>query len=286
MITVWLLYDIHKKGSENQCLGLAKKLGLNFNKYPIKIALVWRYLPRFLWPRIPYCLDPSTQLNLINLPKIIIASGRASAAIAADLKKHYKVKVIYILNPKMPSHFFDWIITPKHDQLTGPKVLEVLGSLHGHNFDHSSDTISHWQKLWDSLPKPHIAVLIGGPNKYYNLSNKILTQVAHQLKILHHIKNISLLITFSRRTTQKQRHLFTNLVQDIPHWIWDEQHPNPYFDMLNQAEFILITGDSIAMISEACGSGKPVYVIKLEGYSKKFELFYKDMLAQNHIRFF
>ena len=45
------------------------------------------------------------------------------------------------------------------------------------------------------------------------------------------------------------------------------------------AEAIVVTSDSVAMTSEACATGKPVFVIELPGGSLKFERFH-DALAE------
>ena len=54
---------------------------------------------------------------------------------------------------------------------------------------------------------------------------------------------------------------------------------NPYFGYLALADAIVVTSDSIAMTSEACATGKPVFVIELAGGSAKFERFH-DALAE------
>ena len=40
---------------------------------------------------------------------------------------------------------------------------------------------------------------------------------------------------------------------------------------------MLVTGDSVSMVSEAAASGKPVHVIELEGGSEKFARFHQGM---------
>src|SRR3546814_5644221 len=45
---------------------------------------------------------------------------------------------------------------------------------------------------------------------------------------------------------------------------------NPYFAYLGLADAILVTADSVNMVCEAASTGKPVYVIDLDGSSDKF----------------
>ena len=44
-------------------------------------------------------------------------------------------------------------------------------------------------------------------------------------------------------------------------FIWDGAGKNPYFAMLGWADAILVTADSVSMLSDACTTGKPVYLI-------------------------
>lgn len=286
MTTAWILCDQYKKGSENQCIGLAQQLNVTYIIYTTKIKFWWRWLPRRWWLHPNKCLALEYQLDFRQLPDLIIASGYASAGIAAYLKKKYRIKTIYILNPHMQNSCFDWIIAPYHDDLRGPNIIPILGSLHPHRFNIKQPLPLSLQQQWQHLSTTKVALLIGGSNKYYQFDDHVIMNLAKQLRNLYNTHNISLLITFSRRTTQHQRNLLTHAVSGIPHWIWDEHSSNPYFAMLQQAHFILVTSDSVAMVSEACGTGKPVYVIRLTGRSKKFDRFYSDIVDQNHARFF
>ena len=41
---------------------------------------------------------------------------------------------------------------------------------------------------------------------------------------------------------------------------------------------IIVTSDSVSMVTEACSSGKPVYIIDIPTKSKKFSLFIKNLI--------
>ena len=47
--------------------------------------------------------------------------------------------------------------------------------------------------------------------------------------------------------------------------------------MLGAADAIIVTADSVSMISEAASTGKPVHIVELEGGSKKFARFHQAM---------
>ena len=44
---------------------------------------------------------------------------------------------------------------------------------------------------------------------------------------------------------------------------WDEIGENPYHDILAAADYIIVSGDSINMLSEAVATAKPVFIYRL-----------------------
>ena len=51
-------------------------------------------------------------------------------------------------------------------------------------------------------------------------------------------------------------------------------------------EVVFVTCDSVSMVSEACATGKPVYVHDLPGGSAKFRLFHDALRADGITRAF
>jgi mitochondrial fission protein ELM1 len=47
--------------------------------------------------------------------------------------------------------------------------------------------------------------------------------------------------------------------------------------MLGAADAIIVTADSVSMISEAAATGKPVHIVELDGGSKKFARFHQAL---------
>jgi mitochondrial fission protein ELM1 len=127
------------------------------------------------------------------------------------------------------------------------------------------------------LPSPRIAVLIGGSNAVYQLTQREMIPLTKQLAAFVKIKGGSLMITPSRRTGDENLSILQQGLKDSPAYIWNGQGDNPYYGMLGLADIILVTCDSVNMVSEACTTGKPVYVIDLAGGSDKFRRFHQSM---------
>ena len=52
----------------------------------------------------------------------------------------------------------------------------------------------------------------------------------------------------------------------------------PYLKIISFAKAIIVTSDSVSMVTEACSSGKSTYIIKIPSKSKKFSLFIKNLI--------
>ena len=77
-----------------------------------------------------------------------------------------------------------------------------------------------------------------------------------------------------------------NAIEDVPHLLWDGTGDNPYFAFLALADAIIVTEDSVNMVTEAAGTGKPVYVQGLAGRSARLSRFHRLMRERGATRRF
>ena len=70
----------------------------------------------------------------------------------------------------------------------------------------------------------------------------------------------------------------------MPHIVWDGSGDNPYFGFLALADAIVVTEDSVNMVTEAAGTGKPVYVQRLPGRSNRLARFHRLMRERGATR--
>ena len=66
--------------------------------------------------------------------------------------------------------------------------------------------------------------------------------------------------------------------------IWDGTGENPYHAYLGLADQIIVTQDSVSMISEACFTGKLVYVWEIGRYSAKHREFHRTLYEQGYAK--
>jgi hypothetical protein len=116
-----------------------------------------------------------------------------------------------------------------------------------------------------SLPKPRIAVLVGGVTKRMQWTPDIARKLGSEVNALAKNLGGSLMITTSFRTGVACSDALISAV-DVPHaaYAWGQSaEPNPFMGYLAFADGIVVTMDSIAMAADAVKSGKPVMMYKL-----------------------
>ena len=212
-------------------------------------------------------------------PDLWIAAGRATLPLSIRAKRWSggRTYVAQIQDPRVPTSMFDLVIPPKHDRLSGDNVLPITGSPHRVTPERLASEAKAFKALIDPLPRPRVAVLIGGKSKAFDLSSQRAAQIAHAIQIPLEQEGGSLMMTFSRRTPEPARALITARLRHVPGVIWNGEGPNPYFAFLAAADYILVTEDSTNMATEAASTGKPVFVLKMDGSSLKFRLFHEEL---------
>jgi mitochondrial fission protein ELM1 len=92
-------------------------------------------------------------------------------------------------------------------------------------------------------------------------------------------KGGSLLITPSRRTRAEMIRELEKGLEGLPYQLWKGEGVNPYMEYLAISDAIVVTGDSISMMSESCLMGKPAYIAEVPIQNKKFKQFIGDLYS-------
>ena len=276
---VWLLYD-GKVGLRSQLVGVAEAVGLPFTEKKLSIRYPWKGLPPLLWWNGTAAASRKGDRLTPPWPRLVIgAGGRAAApALAIRRKNQGRTVVVQIQDPKIPPARFDLMIVSDHDKVRGPNVMVSLGAVHPVTHAKLAAAAAAWGPRLAHLPQPRIAVVIGGDNGVYRLTPEVMIGIAERLAALAQ-GGAGLMITTSRRTGAEAEAILRARVQGPAVEIWSGTGENPYFGYLGLADHILVTADSVSMITEASASGKPVHVLPLEGGSRKFERFHQAMGA-------
>eukprot|EP00249_Psilotum_nudum_P018160 c26667_g1_i1 orf=414-1763(-) len=242
-------------------------------------------------------------------PLLVVASGRDTALVAAAVKRlaSRDTFVVQIQHPRICLNDFDMVITPHHDyHVMTPAAYEevprflipwlsprkppeehvvlTIGALHHADSAMLRVAASEWHNELASLPKPLLVVNIGGPTRHCSYGEDLAFELVSALKMVL-VTCGSVRISFSQRTPfQIADYIWKEMSFHPKVYIWNGQGPNPHLGHLAWGDAFVITADSISMLSEACSTGKPVYVIGGEKCKWKFAAFYKNLCRRGVLR--
>ena len=274
---VWVLHD-GKPGMASQALGLAEASGLPFAERPLAVRPPWVWLPPVLWlAPLRAASDKGARLAP-PWPDLVIGCGRNAVRPALAIRRASAGRTLaaQIQDPRFGRADFDLMFVPEHDRLRGPRVVVTRGALHRVTPARLALERCRFAAL-EGLPRPVLGVLIGGSNRAYRLELQRLADIADSIAAAVRQSGGSVLLTPSRRTGEGGLTLLRQRLAGVPGMIWDGAGDNPYYAFLALADALLVTADSISMVSEAAATGKPVHVIGLAGGGAKFARFHDSM---------
>lgn len=283
---VWALLD-DRAGNTAQTRGIAQALGFAFTEIPVTYTRLVQ-LPNALRRTSFLGIARSTKKALLDMdtPDVIITTGRRLAPLALALKRRFPhVFLIHLMHPDCPLDGFDCVILPEHDQpQPRPNVLTSLGA------PHALSPASLKELAAKATPpcktRPIIAVLIGGDNKYGTMEVQEIDAIVDVLRPTM-TPSTFLHVTTSRRTSATCVQRLKQVLSTYPHtlYTYGNHATNPYPAMLGFADAIIVTGDSVAMCTESCATGKPVFIaITHATTSPKHQRFISSLFAKGYAK--
>ncbi len=267
-------------GMRSQVLGLAEAAGLQPRSIPLLPRLPWWWMPGRYWPSPLRAVRITTPAE----PLALGCGGKAAPVLAA-LKRRGKLTV-QIQHPRMDLRRFDQILVTRHDGVTGPNVIVTRTALHRVTPARLAAARLEWAERLAHLPRPLVAVLVGGSNGRFRLEEPEGTALAGQLAAMMRADGAGVAVTPSRRTAPLVVDALRTALEPLGGLVWEGQGENPYFGMLACADAIVVTADSVSMVSEAVATAAPVLIAELPGSSRRIGAFLRGLQADGRTRSF
>lgn len=279
----WTLSD-GRAGNVRQASALARALGLHAREWMLQARAPWRWAAPRLLPGSRRAFGGDFAAALAHPPALAIGCGR-QGALASRVARAHGARAVQILDPRLPPALWDLVVAPRHDGLSGDNVLTLLGSLNP-----VDDT---WLRLareafvaLGRLPRPRIAVLLGGPANHVRYEPAVVAGWLDAVDATVGADGGSVLLTASRRTPAELRRAIRARYPDGSHVVWldDTDGANPYAGMLAWADRVVCSPDSVNMVSEACGTYAPVFVPGIDRVQGRIRGFLDELDARGRIR--
>ncbi|MDJ0387042.1 mitochondrial fission ELM1 family protein [Roseomonas sp. E05] len=251
---VWVLAD-PRAGTAAQALGIAERLEVPFRTVP----LAWSGLARIPWPWPTLAgLTPEAQAQLTPpWPRLVLSAGRRSAPVARWLRQR-GARAVHAMRPGLGAKGFDLLVIGQHDAPAAvPGILPILGATHRMSPERLAAARAEWAGL-AALPSPRVALLLGGQVRGEGMEPAVAAELARQAAGF----GGSVLASTSRRTGAGAREAVATVLQGVPHRLfgWGDAGPNPYAGFLAWADAVVVTGDSVSMLSEALATAAPLFI--------------------------
>jgi len=262
-------------GMISQVEGLAKALDLDFIHEKIELNNFWKLIP----PKITPIQNFVFKNDIMKDFNIVISCGRKSVIPSIALKKRLGNQIfnIHIQDPKVSFQHFDLIVSPEHDRLKGENIINTTGAIHYLTKKEINDN-SKYLGIEKDKRKELVAFIIGGPNKYYNYSEKQIHELFNKVKTLFTPDKFKIIVIPSYRTPENILKIAFNTFS-INHHVVKNIDKKAYLSALAISNYIVVTCDSTSMISEAAMTGKPVYIAMMKSFKPtgRFKKFYSQL---------
>lgn len=288
MSGIWAISD-GAAGNERQAVSLARAVGESEPRVlRIQARVPWKWFsPRIVTGSHLAFGGEFAALLRGPLPRVAVGCGR-QAALALQLLRRQSngaCRTVQILDPRIEPEEFDIVVAPAHDGLHEDNVVVTRGSLH----DIDDAWLAHARAAWPrfgTLPSPRTVVLLGGSNRAMQLDEPYWRALATRLGQWLTRDGGSLLVTTSRRSPDWLRETARAEFSAVPgaQWHGEDDGPNPYAGLLAWADRIVVTPDSVNLLSEACATSVPVFVLVDTPLRGKLDVFLKEMIGLGRVR--
>jgi uncharacterized protein len=265
---VWVLRS-NALGGDGEALALAQALPwpyvekqMVFNSRQGGLKRIWGSRP---WGSLANVDTQKSDPLTKPWPDLVLAVGRRQASVARWIKRQSggKARLVQFQFPVMPVRFFDLVVSDAYPE-TENVIFSPFPVMRLSQSPHQQDLL-YWQDVFRRFPRPWHALFLGGPAKPYLMDENSASEMFQS--VIRRVKQEggSLLVSTSRRTPQRVINLLQANAGDIAHLhIWsDMAQPNPFAAMINLADQVIVTSDSVSMTIEAVRAAKPTVVYDL-----------------------
>ncbi|WP_372619021.1 mitochondrial fission ELM1 family protein [Falsiroseomonas sp.] len=267
-----------RAGTAAQALGIAERLELPFRT----LALDWSTLARLPLPLPSLAgLAPGARAGFAPpWPQLAISAGRRSAPVARWLAGR-GVRTVHCMRA-WPAGGLDLLVIGRHDRPPeAPNVLPILGAAHRISPARLADARAEWAAL-AALPPPRIALLVGGPVRGEGMAPAAAAALGARVAGFAG----SVLATASRRTGSAATEALAWALDAVPHRLhrWGGEGANPLLGFMAWADALVVTGDSVSMLSEVLVTAAPIFIAPTGDEGRRHRALHESLYAAGQAR--
>jgi mitochondrial fission protein ELM1 len=261
---VWALLGPHR-GDNNQVLALAEALGLPFEEKALSYNQLRRVPPAWLGATFASVAAEARPPIGGEPPDLTISTGLRSVPVVRELRRRSggRTKAVHLGYPRVSPRHFDLVVpTPEYPVPDAPNVMRIPFALTPHR---AREVEKSDRDLLNAYPRPRRLFLIGGPTLYWELAvDGMIAAVRHLLDAAKESGG-SVLVLGSPRTPVEILEAVRRTLESssVPFLFEPGDGPPAYPAVIDAADAIFVTSDSVAMVADAAVTGKPVGLVPI-----------------------
>lgn len=196
-------------------------------------------------------------------PVLSLSAGNRAASVALWLQYRFGTHAVHCMRPLLHGWRFDLLVAGEHDAPPDwPNVLPILGVPHRLSPVVLCQAKAAWGSRLAHLPRPRVALLVGGPVHGIEMVPAVAHRLGLKVATLARRRGGSVLATTGPRTGGEATDALAAGLSSAMHLLhrWGEPGQDPYAGFLAWADAVVVTGDSVARLSEACATDAPVFI--------------------------
>jgi uncharacterized protein len=242
------------------------------------ISILGQWFPSLrsmIWLRWMLTAESFKRLTSVKAD-YLLSCGSSAAGIHFLSSRWQMAKSIVILKPGLLSlRGFDLTVLPQHDKpaviptQTRVAITKAAPNLISEKYlqEQTGLLLSRYSHLKNSF-RTKIGVLIGGNTKNVEFTEPMIKVIVHQIKEVAQQLNADILLTTSRRTPEHIEQLIWRELKKFDRCALlisatQGNVPEAVGGILGLADFVVVSGESISMVSEAVSSGKKTVVFRV-----------------------
>jgi mitochondrial fission protein ELM1 len=263
--------ECHRPGDHAQSLALAEALG-----WPFTVKKM-----TFRWFELFFALAGMATLAGLNRrrsspltapwPDLLIVSGRMNETPAKWIRKKSggRTKIVVIGGRNWtPPDELDCIITTAQFRMPPHRnILHNTFPLHLATPERLAQSAAECAPRLGQLRGPFLTLMVGGSSGPYVFSRESAQRLGREASTLARRLGATLLVSTSARTGKAASRVLERAI-DVPCVFYrfrQDDPDNPHLGFLALADALIVTGDSMSMLMEACDTGRPVYMFEFGG---------------------
>jgi KDO2-lipid IV(A) lauroyltransferase len=242
-----------------------------------------------------FCLEKGSFDQLSNkYADIVVSCGSSTVGANIVMSKENNAKSIVIMKPGLGrTRKFDLVVLPRHDAplKVQPNVLILEASPNRITKEVIKQAALRMVKE-EHVANYRIGLLIGGDTKGVDLTKEIVEKIVNNLLALSEDIDATISVSTSRRTSVEIDSFLKAKLKDHPRCkllvIASEGNVEGIVSAIfGMSDVVVVSPDSVSMISEAVSSGKYVMVFRWknkEGAKNKYDRSIRNLEEKGYIR--